>query len=89
MGDLFSQIMDRHGLMLVISPPFAVTRLKGGFANVEISLLLWQILLIDLHFCGNKETGLSEFPCELMKANRCRETNLMRTEFFKLWLKDF
>ena len=46
-----------HGLMLVISPPFAVTRLKGGFANVDISLLLWQILLIDLRFCGSKGNG--------------------------------
>ena len=47
MGDLFSQIMDSwtHA---------AVTRLKGGFANVEISLLLWQMLLIDLRFCGSK-----------------------------------
>lgn len=43
--------------MLVISPPFAVTRLKGGFANVDISLLLWQILLIDLRFCGSKGNG--------------------------------
>ena len=55
---------------------------------MEISLLLWQILLIDLHFCGSKGNGTVRVSM-CIDEGESLPRNELNAKFFKLWLKDF